>query len=126
MTLDDIIANAADQDRGHEFELLDPVAGTPTGILLKIAGPDSDTQRRAKLATNDALLAWRDRPSAAEQEALAIEQLASCVLGWSIFEAGEPVPFNQKNLIRLLRVQWVRQQVDALASDRSPYFKGGA
>jgi hypothetical protein len=43
MQLDAIEANAADQDKGRWFDLLDPVSGTKTGIRLRLAGPDSAT-----------------------------------------------------------------------------------
>lgn len=39
MELNDILANVADQDRGKEFELADPVTGTPTGIRFRVAVP---------------------------------------------------------------------------------------
>ena len=48
MELNEIVADAADQDRGREFQLADPVTGQPTGIKLRIAGPDSATQARAQ------------------------------------------------------------------------------
>lgn len=39
MQLNDILADAQDQDRGRDFDLADPVTGKPTGISLRIAGP---------------------------------------------------------------------------------------
>lgn len=124
-SLDDIRADAQDQDRGREFELADPVTGAPTGITLRIAGPDSATQHRARLALADAMAEAADdagRVSATVRERLRLECLAACVLGWSITEAGEPVPFTQSNVIRLLRAaQWVQAQVDAFAVDRAAF-----
>lgn len=128
MQLNDIFADAQDQDRGREFELADPVTGTPTGIKLRIAGPDSATQNRARLQLSDDLSEIADqdgRVSAENREKLRIKSLAACVLGWEIEEDGEPVPFSQSNVIRLLQAaSWVQAQVDDFASSRAA-FRGG-
>lgn len=129
MELNEILADAQDQDRGREFELHDPVTGKPTGIRLRIAGPDSATQNRARLQLSDDLAEAADptgRVSAADREKLRIKCLAACVLGWEIEEDGEPVPFSQANVIRLLKAAaWVQAQVDDFASNRSA-FRGNA
>lgn len=128
MQLDDILANVADQDRGKDFELADPVTGQPTGITFKVAGPDSDTQHRARLALIDELAEMADANgmvSAENREKARLNCLARCIVGWNIMEDGQPVPFNQKNALRVLKVAWVQQQVDAFASDRAAH-RGGA
>lgn len=125
MQLNDIEAEAQDHDRGRDFELLDPVTGKPTGITLRIAGPDSATQARARLAMVDELAAGADdegRVNAAAREKARLNTLARCVLGWDIKEDGEPVPFNHANVVRLLRAAlWVQAQVDSFASDRAAF-----
>ena len=126
MQLNDILADAQDQDRGREFGLVDPVTGKPTGIALRIAGPDSATQARARLQMVDDLAAMADdegRVDAAGREKARINTLARCVLGWDIKEDGEPVPFNHANVVLLLRAaSWVQAQVDAFASDRAAFL----
>lgn len=125
MTLEDIIANIADQDKGKEFELVDPVDGKPTGIKFRVAGPDSETQHRARLALTDELAEMADdrgRVTAEQRERARINSLARCVLGWTIEENGKPIPFNQKNVVRVLMAgTWIQQQVDAFASDRAAF-----
>lgn len=127
MQLNDILADAQDQDRGRDFELVDPLTGKPCGITLRIAGPDSATQHRARLACTDELAEMSDhdgRVSAADAEKARLNNLARCVLGWHILEDGQPVPFNHANVLRLLKsAQWVQGQVDAFAADRAA-FKG--
>lgn len=121
MQLDDIISNVRDQDKGREFELVDPVEGTPTGIKLWIVGPDSETAHRARLALADELAEMADaegRVTAEHRERARLNCLARHVLRWDVQEDGQPVPFNQKNLLRLLRVHWVQEQVDSFAADR--------
>lgn len=118
---DDLIAY---QDRGAECVITDPVDGTPTDIVLIVAGPDSDTQRRARLATTDALMAYAGRPPADEQERLAIEQLAKCVVGWRVKQGGADVPFSFSAAVRLLtKFRFIREQVDAFAASREPYSR---
>lgn len=124
MTLDEILHNVADQDRGKELELADPIDGKPTGIKLWIVGPDSDTANRARIAFADELAEMADidgKISATNREKARLNALARHVIRWEIVEAGQPVPFTTANLLRLLRVHWVQQQVDAFAVDRAAH-----
>lgn len=129
MDLNDIEADAQDQDRGREFEMIDPVTGMATGITLRIAGPDSATQTRARLQLVDDLAEMADdegRVNAAAREKARLNSLARCVLGWEISEDGQPVPFTHANVLRLLKAAtWVQSQVDGFASDRAA-FRGQA
>jgi len=122
MDLSDILGNIADQDRGKEIELADPVTGKPTGIKFRVAGPDSDVQRRARLALADELseMAGPDgRVTAEQREKARLNTLARRVLGWEIEEDGQPLPFSQKACVRVLSAgTWIQQQVDAFAADR--------
>jgi hypothetical protein len=128
MQLNDILAEAQDQDRGRDFDLLDPVTGKATGITLRIAGPDSATQARARLQMMDDLADMADpegRVSARDRETARINSLARCVLGWDVKEDGAAVPFTHANVVRLLRAAtWVQAQIDGFASDRAA-FRGG-
>ena len=124
MTFEEILANVADQDRGREFDLLDPVEGNPTGVKLWIVGPDSETAHRARLALSDELAEMSDHTgmvSAENREKARLNCLARHVLRWEIEEDGKPVPFSTANLLRLLRVHWVQEQVDAFAADRAAH-----
>lgn len=128
MTLEDILANVADQDRGKEFELADPVTGEPTGIKLWIVGPDSETAHRARLALSDELADMADhegRVSADNREKARLNCLARHVQRWEIEEDGKAVPFSHKAVLRLVRVQWVQDQVDAFAADRAAHRSAG-
>lgn len=125
MQLNDILADAQDQDRGRDFELADPITGRPVGITLRIAGPDSATQHRARLQLADDLADAMDqsgRVSASDKEKARLNSLARCILGWHILEDGEPVPFTHANALRLLKgALWVQMQVDGFASDRAAF-----
>lgn len=129
MQLDDIRAFTADQERGAWFDLRDPVTGDKTGIRVKLAGPDSETQNRARLRLADDLAEVADaegRVTAEARERARIDSLARCVLAWEISEDDQPLPFTHANVVRFLRAAaWVQAQVDALASDRAA-FRGNA
>lgn len=125
MDLNDIRSAVADHEKGKWFELLDPVTGEPTGLRLRIAGPDSQTQRRAALEMTDRLaeMAGPDgRVSSHDREAARLETLAACVLDWEVSEGGEPLPFNTANVLRFLRLaRWIEHQTDSFAGDRAAY-----
>lgn len=122
MTLEDILLNCADQDRGRELVILDPWSGQPAGIRFRIAGPDGDVQRRSRLAMMDRLadLAEPDGTITAEnREKARIECLAACVISMEISEGGESVAVTAKNIFRVLSAAtWLQAQVDAFAGDR--------
>ncbi|WP_234908715.1 hypothetical protein [Rhizobium rhizogenes] len=121
-SLDDVLSNVADQDRGRELTIIDPWTGAQTGIRFRVAGPDSEVQHRARLQMMDEL-AEAARPdgtvSAEAREATRLACLARCVLLMEIEEDGKPVPVSHKNIIRVLRAgTWIQAQVDAFAGDR--------
>lgn len=125
MTLDDVLSNVADQDRGRELVIVDPWTGEPAGIRFRIAGPDSDVQHRARIQMMDEL-AEAARPdgtvSAEAREAARISCLAKCVLLMEIEEDGKPVPMSHRNVVRVLRAgTWIQSQVDAFAGDRARF-----
>lgn len=121
MQLSDVLDGATDQDKGRELELVDPFEGKPTGLKLWIAGPDSDTARRAQIALSDEMAEMADhegRVSAEHREKARLNCLARLVLRWEVNEDDKPAPFNTGNVVRLLKVRWVQEQVDAFAADR--------
>lgn len=122
VTLDDLLSNVADQDRGRELIVLDPWTGAPAGIRFRIAGPDSNIQRRARLEMMDELADAADtdgKVAAENREAARLNSLAKCVLLMEIEEGGKPVPTAHKHILRVLTAgSWVQEQVDAFAGDR--------
>jgi hypothetical protein len=127
MQLNDVEAFAADQDRGAWLDLAHPVTGKLTGMRVLVAGPDSATQARARLALVDDLTQATDlegRVSADNRELARLHNLARCVIGWEVQADGQPVPFSFTAVLRLLRSgTWVQAQIDAFAADRRAFME---
>lgn len=130
MTLDEVLSNVADQDRGRELVIVDPWTGEPAGIRFRIAGPDSETQRRARIEMMDELAEGADaegKVSSERREAARLNCLAKCVMLMEIEEGGTPVPTAHKHILRVLRAgTWIETQVDEFAGNRrnfSPYLE---
>jgi hypothetical protein len=129
VTLEEIMANVVDQDRGRKLEILDPWEGRPTGMTFWIAGPDSDAQRRARLAMSDELAerAELDGTISAEQrEAARLNCLAKCVLRWEVSHEGTDLKLTHSNVLRVLKAAtWLQAVVDNFAGDRRHFAPGG-
>lgn len=118
--LDDLVAG---QDRGADLVIKHPVTGESMDMILTVAGPDSDVQRKARLQMQDELYAFKGRPPAAEYDRMDIDRLARCVVSWNVKRDGNVVPFALTNVVKLLREQEsVRQQVEQFSQSRAPYF----
>lgn len=128
MDLRDVASNVEDQDRGRVLEILDPVTGANTGMKFRIAGPDSLTQHRAQLKLSDELaelMGPDGRVTAENRDRARVNCLARCILGWTIEEDGQPLPFSHANVVRVLGMaKWLQLQVDAFASDRIAFMRG--
>lgn len=125
MTLDEINSNLVDQDKGRWLEVVDPWDGKPTGLRLLIAGPDSETQNKARIAMMDELAAAADvdgKASFEAREKARVNCLARCVLNWDIAaDFGLNAKFGHAAVVKVLQVAWIQQQVDAFAADRANF-----
>ncbi|MGE0853640.1 MAG: hypothetical protein AB7O44_29170 [Hyphomicrobiaceae bacterium] len=127
-----LFGNIEDQNRGAELELRDPVTGAPTGMKIRIAGPDSKIQTHARQQAQDELAdllpEYRRRVGqtikAKDRERISVEMLARCVLSWNLQQDGQDVPCTHETIVRVLTAAaWVREQVDEFAGSRTPYWK---
>ncbi|WP_312620441.1 hypothetical protein [Agrobacterium pusense] len=125
MTLDEINSNLVDQDKGRWLEVVDPWDGKPTGLRLLIAGPDSETQNKARIGMMDELAAAADADGKASFEArekARINCLARCVINWDIAaDFGLNAKFGHAAVVKVLQVAWIQQQADAFAADRANF-----
>jgi len=125
MTLDDINANLIDQERGQWLELADPWEGKPIGVRLLIAGPDSQTQHKARIGMMDELSSAADadgKVSFEAREKARLACLARCVQNWDVAgDFGIDARFSHAAMLKLLAVAWIEQQTDAFAGDRANF-----
>lgn len=125
MTLDEILGNLTDQDRGRWLDLIDPWEGKPVGLRLLVAGPDSATQNKSRISMMDELSAAADvdgRASFEAREKARVNSLARCVLAWEIApEFGLDARFGHAAVVNILNIPWIQQQVDSFAGDRSHF-----
>lgn len=125
MDLSDVLSNVADQDKGRMLEILHPWSGEKTGMRFWMAGPDSDTQRRARIAMMDELAEAADdrgRVSAEVREKARLNMLARCVLRWEIEEDGKSIAMTHKAIVRVLSAgAWIQAQADDFAGDRANF-----
>lgn len=129
MTLDAILSNLADQDKGRWLELVDPWEGKPIGVRLLIAGPDSQTQHKARVAMMDDLASGADpdgKVSFELREKARLACLARCVQNWDVAgDFGIDARFGHAAVLKLLAVAWIEQQIDSFAGDRA-HFRSAA
>lgn len=111
------------QNEGLEF----PIVGAlrePTGITVRVAGPDSERQKKARHKVVDRRL-WRQRlrygDNARYREDEEIELVAAAIMDWSGIEKdGEPFSYSPENAEYLVRTYRVfRDQIDLFASSRA-------
>lgn len=125
MTLEAILSNLADQDKGRWLDLIDPWEGKPVGLRLLIAGPDSATQNKSRILMMDELSAAADvdgRASFEAREKARVNSLARCVLAWEIDQAfGLEAKFGHAAVVKILQVAWIQQQADSFAGDRAHF-----
>ncbi|WP_320202398.1 hypothetical protein [Agrobacterium rosae] len=125
MNLEEIHGNLADQDSGRWLDLIDPWEGQKVGLRLLIAGPDSATQNKSRIAMMDELASAADvdgRASFEAREKARVNSLARCVLAWEIApEFGLDARFGHAAVVKVLQVPWLQQQVDSFAGDRAHF-----
>lgn len=125
MNLDEIHGNLADQERGRWLDVAEPWEGNPTGLRFLIAGPDSQTQHKARVAMMDDLAAAADidgKVSFQAREKARLACLARCVLNWDVAaDFGLDARFGHAAVLKLLAISWIEQQADSFAGDRANF-----
>ncbi|WP_421360276.1 hypothetical protein [Agrobacterium rosae] len=125
MNLDQIKSNLVDQDRGRWLDVVDPWDGNPVGLRMLVAGPDSETQNKARITMMDELADAADATGKASFEArekARVNCLARCVINWDIAaDFGLEAKFGHAAVVKLLQVAWIQQQADAFAGDRAHF-----
>lgn len=125
MDIEMLFADAEDQERGAWLELADAVTGKPTGMRFLIVGPDSRTQRAAKIAMMDELVAAANPDGTVSAEALETARLnclARCVRDFEVTSQGARLPYSHAMMVRILRTSaYVEKEIDDFAGNRAHY-----
>lgn len=115
------------QDDGIDVSILHPKTGEELGITIRVAGPDSDRQKKARNAINNERLRMsrNKRLTAAELETDALKITAASIISWDgVVENGEAVPLNAENATAILtRYPFIREQLDTAVGDRAGFIK---
>ncbi|WP_141328307.1 hypothetical protein [Myxococcus sp. AB025B] len=114
-----------------EVSIHHPVTGTPTGIIVILASPDSPVARAAERELRERSLTRLQlgnrsaANTAREIESDAVDMLVRRTLGWQgLVENGKPVPFSADAALHLYTEHpWLRRQVDDAQADRSRFFE---
>lgn len=115
------------QDEGVDVQILHPKTGEELHISIKVAGPDSDRQKKARNAINNERLRMsrNKRLTAAELEADALKITAASIISWSgVIENGKPVDLSTESAVAILtKYPFIREQLDSAVGDRAGFIK---
>lgn len=113
----------------REIQILHPKTSEPTGLVIRLLPPTHPKVRAARdRAIQENIQAARKRVtlSEADKETSAVKQLAPAVEGWewtgdAEFK-GEKLAFNEANVHAVLKVEWIRNQIDKELGDEAAFF----
>lgn len=110
--------------------------GTPTGVVIEIAGPEHPERKRIKWALERKALSRYQKtgkvemPDPEEAEASKHENLATYTLGWKGYSVdGVDVPFSKSAALDLYRdpkMAWLVDQIEAALGDKELFIKRSA
>lgn len=113
-----------------EYEVVNPSSGEATGLVLElqsVSSPDVKvvTRRQLDFITDQQRKGKAIKIAVAEEK--LVEKLAASVVSWewggsSNFK-GEKLPFNTKNVVEVLNVDWIFEQVSKQVQDIENFTK---
>lgn len=118
---------AENQEKGADVAILGPDGKTPLGFSIRVAGPDSEKQRKAVETLQNEQLAREDLTElTAEDIGLRrVRGLAMSIISWDEFQLdGQPYKLTVENATKLFqRFPFIREQVEAKAGKRAAFLK---
>lgn len=115
------------QDDGVDVEILHPATAEPIGMVIRVAGPDSARQKKARTAVNNARLQMsrNKRLTAAELEADGLKIVVASIISWSgVEENGQTVELTTESATDILtRYPFILEQINAVVGDRVHFTK---
>lgn len=116
------------------INILHPRTGQETGLVIHLLPTTAPAVKAVKQRfTNEALAArGRNKTTAQKLEANSIELLAAAIDKWewnvgadgtqSSF-GGEQLELNEKNAKKVVKVDWIRAQIDEELGDDAAFFR---
>lgn len=112
----------------REISILSPADGEPTGLVIRLL-PMTDS--KVKAAQNRNITEARARRSTKISQDVIEENgtriLVAAVEGWewkgeATFRGSKP-EFNEANLRAVLKIEWIRKQIDIELGDEAAFFR---
>ncbi len=117
------------QEEGLAVDILDPT-GSPIGVTIRVAGPDSDRFRKAREKQIDSRIELRQgTPMKAAQHTLeSVTFLAEVTIDWTEMSLdGRDYPCTKENALALYqRFPWMAEQLDEKCAVRRLFMKSSA
>lgn len=114
-----------------DFAVKDPTTGRPTGMVIRLAGPEHPARKARDLARLRRLRKVMVRTGKLpdtdpeEDEADELDNLVACTLGWE----GATVPYSTAEARRIYadpRRRWLRRQVATALNEAELFTRASA
>lgn len=125
--LSDFAGLSQAQEDGIDVPILHPKTGESLGITIKVAGPDSERQKKARRAvqTERLNMSRNKRPTVPELEADGLIVTVASIISWDgVIENGQAVELSAENATAILtKYPFIREQIDSAVGDRAGFMK---
>lgn len=125
--LSDFAGLSQAQEDGIDVPILHPKTGEGLGITIKVAGPDSERQKKARRAvqTERLNMSRNKRPTVPELEADGLKVTVASIISWDgVIENGQKVELTPESATTILmKYPFIREQIDSAVGDRAGFIK---
>ncbi|TCV66277.1 hypothetical protein [Neorhizobium sp. S3-V5DH] len=119
-----------DFEQVSDLEIIHPVTGQPTGLVVGVRSYRSEAVKRVQRRLgNAAMLANKRNPRKAgtieEVEEKTTEIVAASVAHWNMTNGGQPVPATPESVMKILsdpRYFFIAEQIDARADEDARFM----
>lgn len=119
-----------DFEQVSELEIMHPVTGQPTGLIVGVRSYRSEAVKRVQRRLgNAAILANKKNPRKAgtveEVEEKTNEIVAAAVVRWNMTSNGQPVPATPEKVMEIIsqpKFFFIAEQIDARADDDARFM----
>lgn len=118
-------------EEAFDLEILHPVTGEKTGLIVQVASYRSERVKRVQRRLgNAAIRESKKNPkkvgTVEEVEERTNEIVAAAIVGWNMTKGGEPVPCTSEKIIEIVsdpRYFFIAEQVDKAADEDANFTK---